>query len=63
MLEDRDIKILVGQMLENIDMGKDPVAEINLTLDCLEALIDQEFTPQKRASLFGQLASMVRKTR
>ena len=53
---------LIGEMLDRIYIeGNDPVEEINFTINCLEVILDKEFTPKENVKMFTALTKIVMK--
>lgn len=53
---------LISEMLDRIYIeGNDPVEEINFTINCLEVILDKEFTPEENVKMFTALTKIVMK--
>ena len=55
-----EIDRLVDNMLDAIyKENGDPTTEINLTINCLEAMSSKDFTPEETVKLFSVLSRIV----
>lgn len=53
---------LIINMLDGIyKEHNDPVTEINFTINCLESVLDREFSPEETVKLFSILSGIVNK--